>query len=309
MAVKDLVLTCGDPAGCGPLVALEAIQNSPGLARFILIGDREVLKGVSIYRKVEKRLILINAATPGIKRLKKGFASSLSGEASLNYLRIGLSLLKKNNLKRLVTAPLSKEAVKLTLKNFSGHTEFLADYFKVKNAVMMMVSGKLKVVLLTRHIPLREVAFSLYKKEILISLERVYSALERQFKIRRPKIAFASVNPHAGINTFLGKEEQRILEAIKGFKKPVEGPYPADTIFTPENLKQFHCIICPYHDQAMIAFKLLAMHTGVNLTLGLPIIRTSPAHGTAYDLVRNGKKPFSSSMLAAIKLALQLNLP
>jgi len=132
--------------------------------------------------------------------------------------------------------------------------------------------------------------------------------LQRQFKLNSPRIAFCAINPHAGLNTFLEREEKKILQAKEKFKKLTFGPLPADTIFTKENLKQYDCIICAYHDQAMIPFKLLSFRTGVNVTLGLPIVRTSPAHGVAYDIVKKGKAPFFSSMLEAIKLASKLSL-
>ena len=131
--------------------------------------------------------------------------------------------------------------------------------------------------------------------------------MQDQFKIKCPRIAFCSTNPHAGVNTFISQEEKKIIKARDKFKKTVYGPYPADTIFTKENLKQYDCIICTYHDQAMIPFKLLSFRTGVNVTLGLPIVRTSPAHGVAYDIVKRGKAPFHSSMLEAINLASKLS--
>jgi 4-hydroxythreonine-4-phosphate dehydrogenase len=216
--------------------------------------------------------------------------------------------MKKKYIKRLVTAPLSKEAARLVLPNFSGHSEYLADYFKAKNIAMMMVSNKLKTVLLTRHIPLREVPLSLNRRELLNTFSLVYFSLKTMFRIKNPKIAISSLNPHAGVNTFLDKEEKLIYKAVKDFKKEIYGPYPSDTIFTEDNLKKYDCVISLYHDQGMIAFKLLSLKEGVNLTLGLPIIRTSPAHGVAYDIMRQHKVPFSSSMAEAIKLAMRLNI-
>ncbi len=308
MNKSNLVLTTGDPAGCGALITLEAIRAYRNKkVNFFVVGDQKIVQKIPAYSKIKNRINLINLNTLGIEKIKPGFPSALSGKVSLSYLKTALQFMKVNKIKGLVTAPLSKEAVQIKLPSFSGYTEYLADYFKVKNPVMMMVSQSLKTVLLTRHIALRDVSSSLNKKNMLSTLSLVHKALTRQFKIKKPKIVFSSLNPHAGINTFLGQEERKILEVIRKFKPIVFGPFAADSLFTKNNLKKYDCVICSYHDQAMIPFKLLAMVDGVNLTIGLPIIRTSPAHGVAYDLILKRKKPFSSSMLAAIELALKLS--
>lgn len=308
MSKKKVVITSGDPAGCGPLISLKAINAyQPGNVEFFLIGDEKLLKKIPLYRRLRRKITLIDAGTPAIEKLKKGIPSKLSGKAALNYLYKALELIKKQNIRHLVTAPISKEAVQLNLAGFSGHTEFLAENFGIKNVVMMMVSKKIKTVLFTRHIPLREVFSALMKRDILNTFLLVDKSLRKQFKIKKPKIAFASINPHAGVDTFLEKEEKKILEVISRLKPRAYGPYPSDSLFTPKNLQQYDCVICAYHDQAMIPFKLLSMQDGVNLSLGLPIVRTSAAHGVAYDVIRSGKIPFHSSMLEAIKLAVKLS--
>ena len=306
---KTIVISSGDPVGCGPIITLKAIDKfQPRKVNFFVVGDKEIFERLPIYRKIKSRINLVDLNTPGIGRAKLGKPTKLGGEASLSYLEKALELMKKKQIKRLVTAPLSKEAVGLVKKGFRGHTEYLAEYFKAKKFAMMMVSSSLKAVLLTRHICLRDVPSSLRKKDIYDLLCLVYNSLQRQFKLNSPRIAFCAINPHAGLNTFLEDEEKKILQAKEKFKKLTFGPYPADTIFTKENLKQYDCIICAYHDQAMIPFKLLSFRTGVNVTLGLPIVRTSPAHGVAYDIVKKEKAPFFSSMLEAIKLASKLSL-
>ncbi len=273
----------------------------------MVVVDQRVFQKLSAYKKVSKRINFIDLNTPGIEKVKKGIVSGLAGKASLNYLDKALELVKEKKIKRLVTAPLSKEAVKFSLKKFSGHTEYLASHFKVKNFAMMMTSSSLKVVMATRHINLEEISSSFAKEDIHKLLCLTYESLQDQFKLKCPRIVFCAINPHAGVNTFIGKEEKRILLAKKKFKKTTYGPYPADSIFIRENLKQYDCIICAYHDQAMIPFKLLSFRNGVNVTLGLPIVRTSPAHGVAYDTIKKGKKPFYSSMFEAIKLASKLS--
>jgi len=305
---KKIVISSGDPGGCGPFITLKAIENlGQSNLEFFVVGDQKIFQKLPIYKKVKNRINLIDLNTPGIERIKAGQSSRLSGKASLSYLNKALELIDQKNIGRLVTAPLSKEAVKLVLKKFCGHTEYLADYFKVDNFAMMMISSHLKVVMATRHINLKAVSSSLKEKDIYNLIFLTYKSLQNQFKIKCPRIVFCAMNPHAGVNTFIGNEEKKILQARKKFKKLTFGPYPADTIFTKEKLKQYDCIICLYHDQAMIPFKLLSFRAGVNVTLGLPIVRTSPVHGVAYDIVGRGKKPFHSSMLEAIKLASKLS--
>ena len=308
MSRKRVVISSGDPGGCGPFITLKAIESiGNNSLEFFVVGDQKIFQKLPIYKKVKNKINFIDLNTRGIEGIKRGKPSRLSGGASLSYLNKALELISEKKIKCLVTAPLSKEAVKSVLGNFSGHTEYLADYFKVKNFAMMMASPHLKVVMATRHINLKEVSSFLDKEDIYNLLHLTYRFLQSQFKLKRPRIVFCAINPHAGVNTFIGDEEKKILQARKKFKRLTFGPYPADTIFTKENLKRYDCIICTYHDQAMIPFKLLSFQTGVNLTLGLPIVRTSPAHGVAYDIVGRGETAFHSSMLEAIKLASKLS--
>lgn len=306
---KRIIISSGDPAGCGPDITLSVISQYPKKkAAFIVVGDEKVFIKNPLYKKLKKSITFIDFNTPGIENLKKGRPTRLSGLASLNYLKKALEIISKEKVRRLVTAPISKEAVAKSLPGFCGHTEYLASHFKVSRFAMMMASGRLKTILLTRHLPLRKAIVSLNEKCILDTLCLTHSCLKNKFKIKKPKIVFSSVNPHAGVDTFLEKEDKRILNAIKSCHYPAYGPYPADTLFTAENVKKYDCVICPYHDQGMIPFKMLAFKDGVNLTLGLPIIRTSPAHGTAFDLMRQKRKPFDSSMSAAIDMAAKLKI-
>ena len=308
MSRKKIIISSGDPGGCGPYITLKAIENIGEKAgEFFVVGDKKIFQKLPIYKKVKNKINFVDLNTRGIDGVEPGKSSRLNGRASLSYLNKALELISTKKIKRLVTAPLSKEAVKSVLKKFSGHTEYLADYFKTKNFAMMMASSSLKVVMASRHISLKDVSFSLDTKGIYNLLCLTYRSLQAQFKIKHPRIVFCAVNPHAGLNTFIGDEEKKILMARKKFKKITFGPYPSDTIFTKESLKQYDCIVSAYHDQAMIPFKLLSFRTGVNVTLGLPIIRTSPAHGVAYDIVGKGKTPFYSSMVEAIRLASKLS--
>jgi len=307
MSRKRVVIASGDPAGCGPYITLKAIeQYSQKNVDFFVVGDWKIFKRLVQFSKLNKRANFIDLNNKNIEKIKYGYPTSLSGLASLSYLQRALSVMKDEKITRLVTAPLSKEAVQLKVNNFKGHTEYLAKYFKVKNVAMLMASRKLKIILLTRHVPLAQ-ASKLLKKELIVgTLSLVYQALQKQFKIKKPRIAFTSFNPHAGIDTFIGKEEAAMIAAGSVFKRSIFGPYPADTIFCQDNLKKYDCVICSYHDQGMIPFKMLSFRDGVNITLGLPIIRVSPAHGVAYEAIKSGRMPFYSSMQAAISTALEM---
>jgi 4-hydroxythreonine-4-phosphate dehydrogenase len=257
------------------------------------------------YNKFCEKVTFVDVKTAKITKLKKGTASALSGGAALSYINKSLDIALDKKC-ALVTAPVSKEAVRLVYKDFSGHTEHLRNFFKSKDVAMMMVSPFFKTVLFSRHIPLSKVSGQIKKEPLLKTFKLVYQELKDKFKLTNPRIACAALNPHAGMSTFLGKEEKAILEAIKNCPYPIHGPFSADTIFVKNSLKKYDCVVSLYHDQGMIPFKLLAMKKGVNLTLGLPIIRTSPAHGVAYDIIRQNKIPFHSSMLEAMRLALRL---
>lgn len=305
---KNIVITLGDPSGCGPEVtfrALNSIIDRP--VNFWVVGDKYIAEQIPEYQPIKDRISFLDVSTKNIEKIKRGSISKLAGEASLRYLEKALNFISKNEWKHLVTAPVSKEAISLIRPGFSGHTEFLRDYFKVKQVVMLMFSQKISTVLLTRHIQLKKVSDALNKDFVLNTVNLTYSFFRNQLKIDKPSIVLASVNPHAGIDTFMEAEEKTIKAAIDESKKNIYGPYPADSLFTKDNLKKFDCIITSYHDQGMIPFKLLSFSSGVNITLGLPIIRTSPDHGVAYNLVKNNPENiFHSSMEEAVKRALEL---
>lgn len=305
-----VVISLGDPAGCGPYITVKSLQKIElSGTEFFVVGDIKVMENIRCFRALSKRrdITFIDTETEGIEKLVVGKSSLLGGIAALNYLTTALKLVRKICAECLVTSPVSKEAIGLVEKGFTGHTEFLAQFFKVNNFAMMMFSTKLKVVLITRHIRLKDVKESINEQIVLDTLILTNSFLREKLRIRKPRIVFCSVNPHAGVETFLEDEEKIILNAIRrSGLRDVYGPFPADTVFIPEKLAMYDCVVTAYHDQAMIPFKLLSFRQGVNVTLGLPIIRTSPSHGVAYDLVREGRRPFCSSMEEAVRLAVRL---
>lgn len=299
----------GDPSGIGPEVVAKALSNPLiyQLARFKIIGNKEIYKQYA--KKLSPYCSFIHAGDLALSRWKGGCVNPLSGADSLMYLEKAVQLLKNKEIDALVTAPVSKEAIARGNSSFVGHTEFLARSWDVKNVGMMFVSGALRVVLATRHIPLKEVSHTLNRHLIFETIQLTYAVLQELFKIKNPVIAVCGLNPHAGESGLLGKEEiKKIIPAIKKAQKRkwrVEGPFSADSLFVPSIVKRYDAVVAMYHDQGLIPVKTLFFSKLVNLTIGLPFIRTSPAHGTAFDIV--GKNMADcSSMLEAIKLAAAL---
>lgn len=305
-----ILITMGDPAGIGPYISVKALSKSLKYLKpeVTLIGDSFILKRISGFSAIKKKIRLIDLNNAS--GVKSGYASKLSGQASLEYIKEAVAILKRNPFIPLVTAPVCKEAIQLIHKDFTGHTEYLAEAFSVKKFAMMMVGHLFKIVFFSRHILIRDLTFSLKKKEMKDTIDLTISYLSSKFKIKKPRLAFCSLNPHAGINTYLEKEERLLVSILKGIKKgnlSIIGPYPPDVIFREALKKRFDVIFVFYHDQGMIPFRMLDFTRGVNLTLGLPFIRTSPAHGVGFDLIRNRKRINVLPMLEAINLALRVS--
>lgn len=302
--MRRIVVTMGDPAGVGPFITVKALSKiSLTKKKVTLVGDRSVLARYDEFKSIEKHIELID-----LKNASKIIASKPSkesGEASYQYLKKSVEIIKEDSNCSLVTAPVSKEFVSQAAGAFVGHTEFLAQQFNAPDVVMMMVGKSMKVVLLTRHVFIRDISDSLSAEDISRTVKTVGKALKERFKIREPKMAFCSVNPHAGIETFLENEDLLILKAIEPFidEYKLFGPYPSDTLFV--NSQAYDVIFAAYHDQAMIPFKMREFSSGVNVSLGLPVLRTSPAHGTAFEIADKTDLVDHRSMLAAIRLALK----
>ena len=210
----------------------------------------------------------------------------------------------------IVTAPISKEALKMAGMKWHGHTEMLAKLTNTKDYAMMLVGEPLRVILVTIHTPLRSVPDMITRESVLKTIKLAKKACD-MLGIENPRIAVAGLNPHAGEAGIFGSEESNaIIPAIEDAKKlgiPVAGPYPPDTVFNKAYNGEIDMVVCMYHDQGLIPLKMIAFDRGVNVTVGLPIIRTSPDHGTAYDIAWKGiANP--SSMLEAIKLAARLEI-
>jgi len=307
---KIIGITQGDPGGIGPEVTAKALikfKQTPSI-RFMVIGDQFVYKK---YNKTNRRDVdFWDAKFLSPNDWKLGRISAMNGQASLQYLTIALDLLRTKTISALVTAPVSKEGIIQTVKNFTGHTEFLARHSRSKSVGMMFVGKSLRTIIVTRHIPLKKVPADINVNNVLETILLAHRALRTQFNIDRPRIAVCGLNPHAGEGGTMGTEEiTAIIPAIqkaRQMKMQVAGPFAADTLFRPIKIKEYDCIVAMYHDQGLIPVKSLYFDQVVNLTVGLPFIRTSPAHGTAFDIAGKNKAD-PSSMLEAIKLAVQLS--
>ncbi|MEW6095322.1 MAG: 4-hydroxythreonine-4-phosphate dehydrogenase PdxA [bacterium] len=242
--------------------------------------------------------------------LEIGKISRTTGKAAIEYIKKAVNLALDNKIQAITTAPISKESINKAGFHFAGHTDFIAGLTHRRQYAMMFVSDVLKVVLVTIHIPLHKAVRTISKKKVLTTIRLTHSALKDYFGIQKPKIGVAGLNPHAGESGLFGKEEEKeIIPAIEVAQRKgidAKGPYPPDTIFYRAVKGEFDVVIAMYHDQGLIPLKLLAFDDAVNVTIGLPIIRTSPDHGTAFDIAgKNIASP--KSILEAIKLAAKMS--
>jgi len=224
----------------------------------------------------------------------------------LRTLEVAADACREGEFDAMVTAPVQKSVINEAGIAFTGHTEFLAERLRAPHVVMMLVGGGMRVALATTHVPLREVASRITRDSLERTLTVLRHDLSARFAIPRPRIAVAGLNPHAGEGGFLGREEIEIiapvLARLRRRRFDLTGPVPADTLFTPQRLKHFDCVLAMYHDQGLPVLKHASFGAGVNVTLGLPIIRTSVDHGTALELAGRGGAD-AGSLLEAISLA------
>lgn len=319
-----IAITMGDPAGIGPEIVAKALFDSDltKQCKPVVIGSlqplRNALKNIGISSSIEVVHDISSClSTPGVIRivdpygkdlssLQPGKPCAISGKAALKYIQTAAQLAMKGKVSAIVTAPISKEAIQVAGSKFPGHTELLSYITHSSTYAMLLAGGNLRVALATIHIPLSEVSASLCPDKILTTIR----LLDRELPClgaENRRIAVAALNPHGGEGGIFGNEEaDKILPAIQKAQKEgihVSGPYPADSLFWRATQGEFDAVVAMYHDQGLVPLKLQAFHTGVNVTLGLPIIRTSPDHGCAFDIAgKNQANP--SSLIEAIKLAL-----
>ncbi len=310
---KRILITMGDPAGIGPEVIVKALSDRriSKLAHFLVIGDFFVIDKVRKSLRSKPEISLLDLANVSTTKFAFGVEKASYGKASVDYIDRALGIIKGREADALVTAPINKSSISSAgFKDFEGHTEYLAKMTGSKEVAMMFVGENLKITLVTRHIALKDVAKAITVDSICRTIRLTHEHLKRSFGIVEPRIAVAGLNPHASDRGLFGDEEERvIIPAIRKASveiKNIYGPLPADAVFY-ETLKgKFDAVVAMYHDQALAPFKTLYFNNGVNLTLGLPFIRTSPDHGTAFDIA--GKRIADpTSMKEAILLACRLS--
>jgi len=299
-------ITMGDPAGIGAEIILKSLPHLKGLAEITVIGDNGVfsrLGGDALITKAARLVDLKNVRRQGFSF---GKLKAAHGRSSMEYLECALSLICSKEIDCLVTAPISKEAINKAGFKFPGHTEYFADCVGAPHTVMMLLNRYLKFSLVTRHVSLRNVAGLLNEKELMRVIRITFGALKNQFGVKEPRIAVCGLNPHASDNGVIGKEENAVikpaLRKLKFLKRHLIGPLASDIAIAGAYKKEYDAVIAMYHDQALIPLKLSDPYSGVNMTLGLPFIRTSPLHGTAFDIAgKNLARP--QSMIEAVRLA------
>ena len=318
----NLVVSTGEPAGIGPEVSLAAsleFLREQTDAQITLLGNDQLLGLTNLNPELSGRLQIQSVAlgSPVIS----GTLNSNNAQYVVNLLDCAIDGCLQGRFDAMVTAPLQKSVINDAGTLFTGHTEHLAQRCKVSHVVMMLcaplprgflgltASRDLRVALATTHLPLKEVPQALSFDLILETIQIVHQDLRKKFGIDKPLIRVAGLNPHAGEAGYLGREEIEIISpAIKAAQKmgiQVSGPYPGDTMFDAQSVAQVNAFIAMYHDQGLAPFKFVTFGKGVNVTLGLPIIRTSVDHGTALDIAGKGVAD-ASSMLEALRLAYQL---
>lgn len=321
-------ITMGDPAGIGPEIILKALTDKNILKTClpVVIGDAVFLAETaeqlnlkfdySVVRKSEE--FRFAEGKPGIydlgnikRDIPLGVESKAAGKAAGGYIEAAVKLATTGKISAIATAPINKKALSLAGYPFPGHTEFLAHLTKTKEFAMSFFGGKLCVALLSIHVSLKE-AIRLVKKKPLVDLIKLTERELKFLKNREVKLAMAGLNPHASENGLFGDEESReIIPAVRECREKyginIQGPFSPDTIFLRAANGEFDGVISCYHDQATIAVKCLTFGEGVNVTLGLPIVRTSVDHGTAFDIAGQGIAD-PASMKAAIKLAAEFSL-
>jgi 4-hydroxythreonine-4-phosphate dehydrogenase len=319
-----LAITTGEPAGIGPEISLAALADASFRARFrgILIGDGRMLAARARATGVALPLVAYQPDVPpptgAIEVLDVPLAvASVAGRldtanahAVLEMLSIAIDGASRKVFDAVVTAPVQKSVINQAGVAFSGHTEFFAERTHTARVVMMLAGGKMRVALATTHLPLAAVAGAINQADLEATLRILHTDLTRWFGVERPRILVAGLNPHAGESGVLGREEIDIIEPVLNRLRQegldLIGPLPADTLFQPSRLAEVDAVLAMYHDQGLPVLKYASFGSGVNITLGLPVIRTSVDHGTALDLAGTGRAD-AGSMRAAIECALEMH--
>jgi len=304
---QPIGITMGCPVGIGPEIILRFLNNHTPDRLPVVVGDIGVLKHTASELGIDAEIVQWNgtgaAVGPGVipvcetshldvRKLRWGQPDALTGAAMAAYIQEAVRLIHGHVLAGMVTCPIAKSALHMAGYNYPGHTEFLAELCDCNSFAMMMAGSSLRVVLATIHVPFAEIIQRISVQSLVSLISLSGKSLIRDFGIRTPRIAVAGINPHAGESGIFGTEESRIIapavnESVsQGWQ--VTGPLPPDTVFLRAASGEFDLVVCMYHDQGLIPFKMLHFDDGVNVTIGLPIVRTSVDHGTAYDIAGQG---------------------
>lgn len=319
MSSKKILFTCGDINGIGPEIALKtfnAILNKKNKFHLIFICPLNVFKyyydnyqlkfPFKIINNIDQtQLNLLNLIPIPNTKIKVGKPTIHSGKSAYDSLLLAIDYLKRKKSYVVLTSPVSKYAINLAGINFKGQTELFANQFAVTDFLMMFISPKIKAALHTIHIPLKNVAANIQKNSLVSKLKLLVKTLKFDFAINNPSIAVLGLNPHAGENGYIGDEEKKIISKALTHSKHFKGPFVPDAFFANHFYKNFDAVYGMYHDQILIPFKMISFNNGVNFTAGLPIIRTSPDHGAAFDIAGNNCANHSS-MLSAFKSAIEI---
>jgi len=299
-----ILVTMGEPAGIGPEIAVKAFRalgGRVGSRALRLVGDADVLQA---FGRLADGALIESHSLP--EKTVPGRPDPGNTIAVVDAIDTAVKLALAGAADAVVTAPVHKASLLQGGFEYAGHTEYLAILTEAPRAVMMLAGAGLRVVPLTIHVAISQVPELITKLAIVETGEIVLAALKRDFGIANPRLAISGLNPHAGEDGEIGREERDTIapacEALRGGGHAVLGPLPADTMFHEEARARYDAALCMYHDQALIPLKTLAFWEGVNVTLGLPIVRTSPDHGTALDIAGTGKAD-ARSMIAAIRMA------
>jgi len=331
-----IAITLGEPAGIGPEIALRAAWKLRHDVYPVLIGDSRLLEKLAPAVDPEIRLhhaagkdiphirslcrpeslVVINS--PLAQPVKPGYPDPASAMAILSWLDIAIEGAMKKHFNAIATAPVQKSTINAAGIAFTGHTEYLAEKLQADQVVMLLAgridspavpgSYSLRVALATTHLPLKDIPDAITQPSLMRTLRILHQELQEKFRIPRPRILVSGLNPHAGENGYLGMEEIEtitpVIQSLQQQGMKIEGPFPADTLFLPHYLEQADCFLVMYHDQGLPVLKYATFGHGVNVTLGLPVIRTSVDHGTALDIAVQGTgRADDGSMIEAIRLA------
>jgi len=313
---KPIVISCGEPAGIGPEIAVASFRALHAELPLLWLGDPRHLPDGTDHACIDdpaEAAALCAAGTLPVMRVTmdgsatRGTADPANAQGVIDAIATGVQMVTRGQARAICTAPIHKAAL-IDGADFAypGHTEYLAALAGVDRVVMMLACDALRVVPVTIHIPLADVSSALTASLLTDTLLITHAALRRDFGISRPRIAVAGLNPHAGEDGKMGGEEIEmitpVLDALRSEGMDLIGPMSADTMFHTAARQNYDVAVCMYHDQALIPVKTLGFDTGVNVTLGLPFIRTSPDHGTAFDIAGKGLAN-PSSMIAALRMA------